>query len=51
MNDKLIERVAQAIYRTHWRAPSPVWESASDRVKEWVREQAVSAIEAAQEVR
>jgi len=51
MSDKLIEQVARAIYRTHWRAPSPVWENASDDVKDWVRKQAMSAIEVLKEVR
>jgi len=48
MSNRLIEQVARAIYRTHWRAPSPVWESTSENVRNWVREQARSAIEAMQ---
>jgi hypothetical protein len=39
-----IERVAQAIYATHWRSPSQTWEEASEAVKDWVRAQALSAI-------
>jgi|GraSoiStandDraft_46_1057282.scaffolds.fasta_scaffold365520_3 hypothetical protein len=48
MNNELIEQVARAIYRTHWRAPTPVWENASEDVRNWVRKQAQSAIEAMQ---
>jgi hypothetical protein len=39
-----VENVAEAIYKRHWRAPSPVWENASDNVKSFVREQAIAAI-------
>lgn len=50
-----VERVARAIYMTHWKAPdtatgrggSPVWENASDAVRMWVRAQAIAAITAA----
>jgi len=41
--DHEIERIAQAIYRTHWRSPSPAWNDASDAVQGWVREQAINA--------
>jgi hypothetical protein len=41
---QLIERVARTIYETHWRSPSPSWEQTSDEVREWVRAQALSAI-------
>lgn len=45
--DAKIEAVAKAIYMTHWRPPGPPpWESASDKVKAWVRKQAASAIAA-----
>jgi hypothetical protein len=44
--DQLIEIVAQAIYGTHWKPPSPAWRMASDNVQEWVRAQARSAIAA-----
>ncbi len=46
MSESLLDTVARAIYRTHWRAPSPVWEATSDDVRDWVRKQAVSALEA-----
>jgi hypothetical protein len=53
-HDDDIERVAEAIYMTHWRVPdldggqrpSPVWSNASDAVKKWTRAQAKSAIAA-----
>jgi hypothetical protein len=41
-----IEAVATAIYSTHWRAPSPPWSEASEEVRDWVRKQALSAINA-----
>ena len=41
-----IEAVAMAIYSTHWRAPSPPWGEASEDVREWVRTQALWAINA-----
>lgn len=40
----LIDNVARAIYTTHWRAPSPVWENASQNVRNWVRAQAWNAV-------
>jgi hypothetical protein len=40
-----LEDVAQAIYRTHWRAPSPTWEETSEEVRDWVRAQAEAAID------
>lgn len=55
-----VERVARAIYMTHWdpgpeskrgldhRFP-PMWDAASAEVKNWVRAQAVSAIAAMDE--
>jgi hypothetical protein len=46
MNDELVTAVAKAIYNTHWRRPTPHWDTASRDVKEWVRKQAVSAIRA-----
>jgi hypothetical protein len=39
-----IEAVAQAIYATHRRRSAPDWDSASEDVKNWVRAQAMSAI-------
>ena len=55
MSDDRIERVARAIYMTHWRLPpeamrgltqpaAPVWEDASESVRDWVRAQAVNAV-------
>lgn len=55
-----VERVAHAIYMTHWQPSDenpraqdhrfpPTWENASESVREWVRAQAVSAIAAADE--
>jgi hypothetical protein len=44
--DHLIDVVARAIYRTHWRAPSPTWDNASASVRDWVKAQARAAIEA-----
>lgn len=44
MDADLLDTLARASYLTHWRAPSPVWENASDRVKEWVREQVIRII-------
>jgi hypothetical protein len=41
-----IEAMAQAIYMTHWREPSPVWQAASENVKDWVRAQALAAMNA-----
>ena len=41
-----IETVAMAIYSTHWRAPSPTWDEASEEVRDWVRKQALSAMNA-----
>ncbi len=41
-----IDQVAKAIYATHWRKPSPDWEEASEAVRDWVRAQALSAINA-----
>jgi len=41
-----IEQAAKAIYATHWRKPSPDWEEASEAVRDWVRAQALSAINA-----
>ena len=41
-----IEAVARAIYETHWRRPAPRWDEASDDVRDWVRKQALSAINA-----
>lgn len=48
-----IDRVARAIYTTHWRqTPSgnhpPTWENTTEEIRDWVRAQAVSAIEAIQ---
>jgi hypothetical protein len=40
----LIERVAQAIYATHWRRPAPAWDETSEDVRDFVRAQALSAI-------
>lgn len=45
MTPELLDTLARASYLTHWRAPSPVWENASERVKEWVREQVTVVIE------
>jgi hypothetical protein len=45
--DQKIDAVAQAIYETHWRRPSPRWNEASEAARDWVRRQAVNAIEAA----
>jgi len=39
-----LDTLAKASYYTHWRPPSPVWENASERVKEWVREQVTNVI-------
>ena len=38
--EELIEGLARAIYQTHWRAPSPEWDAASENVRDWVRAQA-----------
>jgi hypothetical protein len=46
---EIIERMARAIYMTHWKEPefgklgAPTWENASREVREWVRAQARSA--------
>lgn len=52
----LIERVARAIYMTHWELPDegkrgnerlpPTWDNASGAVRDWVRKQAEAAIDA-----
>lgn len=42
--DKMVDIAAKALYMTHWREPSPVWESASDNVKDWCRDQALEVI-------
>lgn len=44
MSETRIEVVAEAIYNTHRRDPSPVWADASENVRKWVRKQAESAI-------
>lgn len=41
---ELIELVARAVYSTHWRKPSPEWNETSEQVRDWVRAQALSAI-------
>ncbi len=30
--DRLVEKLAEAIYSTHWREPSPRWEGASSQM-------------------
>ena len=37
-------QIARAIYRKHWRAPAPAWDSACADTCNWVRAQAVAAI-------
>jgi hypothetical protein len=49
MTEPLVDQVAQAIYETHWREPSPAWSDTSDEVRDWVRKQAWSAINAVRE--
>ena len=44
MPDDETEAVAEAIYMTHWRAPSPPWKDASEEVRAWVRKQAAAAV-------
>ena len=43
-----IEAMAEAIYNTHWREPSPVWVNVSDDVKKWVVAQAEAALNASE---
>src|SRR3954470_14500974 len=51
----LVDQLARAIYMTHWkpadpdsgRPGAPVWENASNNVREWVTAQAEAAIAAA----
>lgn len=44
MVDDMLEAVAKAIYMTHWREGCPIWDNASENVKQWVRKQAEAAI-------
>jgi len=41
MIDPLLDTAA---YYTHWREPSPIWENASDDVKDWIRAQVTNVI-------
>ena len=43
--DEIVERLAKKIYKTHWRSPNPVWENASENVKDWVRQQALDVLD------
>jgi hypothetical protein len=45
IRDGDVEVTAEAIYETHRKSPAPSWANASTEVKDWVRAQAVSAIE------
>ena len=42
--DALVNGIARAIYMTWHRPPAPVWEGASQSVREWVKLQAVSVL-------
>jgi hypothetical protein len=42
--EQIIEGLARAIYMTHWRQPSPIWENASDGSRNWSRAQAREAL-------
>jgi hypothetical protein len=42
--DQLVDELAQAIYATHWRQPSPSWANTSEEIRNWVRKQARSAL-------
>jgi len=44
MDDRLLDKVAEAIYNTHWRELSPLWVDASGHVREFIRKQASEAI-------
>lgn len=41
-----IEAAAEAIYAAHARRSAPDWDGTSDDVRDWVRAQAMSAINA-----
>jgi hypothetical protein len=44
MDADLLDTLAKAAYYTHWRDISPVWENASEDVKDWVRAQVRNVI-------
>jgi hypothetical protein len=47
-DDRVVEAIAKAIYDTHWKPPSPIWDSTSETVRAWVKAQAVEALRAAE---
>jgi hypothetical protein len=38
--EEIVDGLARAIYSTHWRAPAPGWEKASEDACVWVKAQA-----------
>ena len=44
MIPSLLDTLARAAYHTHWREPSPIWENASEPVKDWIRKQVLDII-------
>jgi hypothetical protein len=51
ITDAEIEEAAIAIYNTHRRRPAPAWEQASEEIRDWVREQAMSCLSRFLEIR
>lgn len=39
-----LEKIAEAIYDTHRKDPTPRWKYASPEIQEWVRQQARAAM-------
>lgn len=44
LDEEMVENIAAAIYMTHQGQPAPLWEQASEPVREWVRAQARSVV-------
>ena len=44
LEEQVVESVTRAIYMTHRKEPAPAWEGASEQSREWVRNQARSAL-------
>jgi hypothetical protein len=47
--DRLVEKLAEAVYSAHWREPSPRWDAAAESYREWSRAQARAALAALRE--
>ena len=37
--EKVVEGFARALYMTHWRQPTPIWENAGEGSRDWARAQ------------